>query len=59
MKKLMNNIRKTFKNKIFGIGLFIIGLLSNILLEDGTFLLLSIFMTLALFFAKENVFEMR
>ena len=68
MEKLLNNykkccfittMRKTIKNKLCGIGLIIIGSLSNIVLQEGTFLLLTILMALALFSAKEDIFERR
>ena len=58
-KNFMNTMRRTIKNKLCGIGLIIIGVLSNIVLQEGTFLLLTILMALALFSVKEDIFEMR
>lgn len=68
MKKLLNKyterfinyMQRTIKNKLYALLVFIVGLISVPVLDgDGTFLLLTIFMGLALFFAKDDIFEMR
>lgn len=66
MKRTLNNYRENFvdymmrtiKNKLVAIGLFILGLVSLSIVEEGTFLLLTILMGAALFFAKDDIFEM-
>lgn len=67
MKKLLNNyednfinyMQRTIKNKLVSLGLIILGLASVPVVEEGTFLLLTILMGLALFLAKDDIFEMR
>ena len=67
MKELLNNYKENFiyymmttiKNKLVAIGLVILGLASLPIVEDGTFLLLTILMGSALFFAKDDIFEER
>ena len=67
MKKLLNNymerfiehMQRTIKNKVYALGMIILGLASVPVLEEGTFLLITILMGLALFFAKDDIFEMR
>lgn len=66
MKKLLNNYKrnfvnymvKTIRNKLFALAMIILGIVSVPVLEEGTFLLLSMLMGLALFFAKDDIFEM-
>ena len=66
MKKLLNNCMKKFvkymertiKNKLYALTVVILGLISLPVLEDGTFLLITILIGAALFFAKDDVFEM-
>lgn len=66
MKKLLNNCMKKFvkymertiKNKLYALTFVVLGLISLPVLEDGTFLLFTILMGAALFFAKDDVFEM-
>lgn len=42
------------KNKVYGIILFLFGLLTVFLMKDGTFCILSTMTSLCLFFSKEN-----
>lgn len=66
MKKLLNNYKRNFvnymvrtiRNKLFALAMIIPGIVSVPVLEEGTFLLLSMLMGLALFFAKDDIFEM-
>lgn len=66
MKKLLNNYKRNFvnymvrtiRNKLFALAMIILGIVSVPVLEEGTFLLLSMLMGLALFFAKDDIFEM-
>lgn len=68
MKKLLNKyterfidyIQRTINNKLYALVVFIVGLISVPVLDgEGTFCLVAIFMALALFFAKDDIFEMR
>ena len=68
MKKLLNKyterfinyMQRTIKNKLYALLVFVVGLISVPVLDgEGTFLLLSILMGLVLFFAKDDIFEMR
>ena len=67
MKKLLNNYKRNFinnmertiKNKLFALAIIILGMVSVPILEEGTFLVFTILIGLALFFAKDNIFEMR
>ena len=66
MKKLLNNYKRNFvnymvrtiRNKLFALAMIILGIVSVPVLEEGTFLLLSMLMGLALFFANDDIFEM-
>lgn len=67
MKKLLNKyterfinyMQRTIKNKLYALIVFIVGLISIPVLDgEGTFCLVTIFMALALFFAKDDIFEM-
>lgn len=57
MRKVVNNVRRTIKNKLCAIGLIIIGLLSLRIDGDGTFLLLTILIGLGLIFIEEDIFQ--
>lgn len=65
MKRLLNKYKENFidyimmtiKNKVVAIGLVIIGLASLPVLDEGTFLLLTILVGLVLFFTKDDIFE--
>lgn len=66
MKEQLNNLIENFeeymmrtaKNKIFALALIILGWATVFILEDGTFLLFTVLIGLALFFAKDDIFEM-
>ena len=67
MKKLLNKyterfidyMQRTIENKLYALLMFIVGLISVPVLDgDGTFCLVAILMALALFFAKDDIFEM-
>lgn len=67
MKNLLNNygknfiyyMQRTIKNKLCALGIIIIGIASKTIDQDGTFLLLTILMGLALFLANDDIFKMR
>lgn len=52
-------MKRTSKNKCYAIGMVILGLLSVPIIEEGTFLFVTLMMGSVLFFTNENVFEER
>lgn len=52
--RITKNIRRTIKNKLYAIALFIVGLIPLMLYQDGTFLGFAAVIGLPLFFAKDN-----
>lgn len=55
-KRFVRHMFETYKNKLAAIVLLAIGIVSERLSGDGTFLVLTIIFDVPLFFAKENHF---
>lgn len=56
IKRFVNYMRRTFKNKLVVVTLFVAGAMSAVLCDDGTFMLVALIFGLPLFLAKEDWF---
>lgn len=55
IKGIVGYFRRTYRNKVCGLLILILGLLSTLICEDGTaFVFLTVFFALPLFLSKEN-----
>ena len=53
-RKIVRNIRKTYKNKLMVLGILALGAVMAFATEDGTFLVFALIFFGPLFFAKDN-----
>lgn len=54
MRKIVRHIRKTYKNKLLGLGFLTLGIISTMATQDLTVLIFLGLIGIALLFAKEN-----
>ena len=59
VERFIEYIKRTYKNKLYALALIGIGVLSVLVLNEGTFFVAMLMMGLPLFFTKEDVFEQR
>lgn len=56
IKRFVNYMRRTFKNKLLAIALLVVGIVSAALSKDGTFLVFVLMISLPLFVSKKDWF---
>lgn len=54
IRMITRYIRRTFMNKVIAIIIFMLGLFSAKLSNDGTFMLFTTFLSIPLFFERDN-----
>ena len=54
IRKFTRYIRRTFMNKVIAVIMFMLGLFSAKLSNDGTFMLFTTFLSIPLFFERDN-----
>ena len=54
LEKVVRYIHRTYKNKLVALALFIIGMLSMTVDNDGTAFIFTLFLAIPLFFARTN-----
>ena len=56
-RRFIRHLRKTYRNKLTAIAMFLFGLLPMIVVKEGTIMLLMLPLSIMLWFAKEDIYD--